>query len=501
MTLHSNIIGSKKNSLGDVLIDKNLLVQIFVPTSDPDGKGSIGTGYPVAPGRILTARHVLFPENRVPKSLGEVRWYHLNGVLREWRPITNIVWQDVNMDVTVIECDFPGTVKTYGMLTRSKPKTDARWESEGFAKVGKKEGGTCPPVPLKGATYSMGEQGVFHLGVDDPAYQPSAWKGASGSPVFVDGKIQGVIVIAQADFPANRLAATPSFKLLNEPSFRQAIGWREPDRTADIVKPTPFYLASLVNTDHHFEQIKKVTPTNSNLQGGQALAFVFADFEEECPDSINYKLLHRLGSPLMEPCKLLPKGEAVAPLKAADFLWAMLQAKLHADAATAEYVKQALEKSDNAWVFVHELSDQHAADQPFIADVVRAWESLHFAADRPCHFLILLHEKQESVNLWQRWRLRRWIACVKNRLAEMGCRVINPLASPAILSAHVKSWVEREVSHYEALSYQQENDLKDRVANHFDKPKQRKSYLKIRTEIQNDLKAVLYPAPVSLRES
>jgi hypothetical protein len=200
-----------------------LLIQIFVPTTDPDGKGSIGTGYPVAPGRILTARHVLFPENRVGDNLGEVRWYHQNGEHRKWRRISAIVWEDEEADVAVIECDFPVAINRFGSLTRSQPKTDARWESEGFARAGRKDDGGNPPVPLKGAAYSMGGHGVFHLGVDDPAYEPSLWKGASGSPVFVDEHIIGVIVSSPQNFNAGRFAAMPTWKLLQNRDFRDVV--------------------------------------------------------------------------------------------------------------------------------------------------------------------------------------------------------------------------------------------------------------------------------------
>ena len=333
---------------------------------------------------------------------------------------------------------------------------------------------------------------VFHLGVDDPACEPSQWTGASGSPVFVGGRIQGVIVSVPGHFMAHRFTAMPAWKLLEDQAFVQAIGWR----TA-IAKPTAFYLASLVNTDKLLKQINQLALETSNCQGGKALAFVFADFAEECPDSINFKLLHRLGSELAEPHKLVPDRNSLASSEPAGFLFGLLKAKLHAKDASAEAIREILEKSASAQVFVHELSDRHAVDEKFIAGLVDAWESLRFDAQRPCHFLILLHERQDGVTWWQRWRLRRWVSCMRHCLAQRSGRVIEPEASPTILLAHLKTWITCEVALYKLLTYQQENDLEDRVRNYFDKPKQPKPYVKIRPKIQSDLKAILSPPNAS----
>jgi hypothetical protein len=84
-------------------MDKNWLVQIFVPTTDPEGKGSVGTGYPVARERILTARHVVFHENRDDSKPIEARWYHLDESQREWRTVSKIIWDSKKEEVAVIE--------------------------------------------------------------------------------------------------------------------------------------------------------------------------------------------------------------------------------------------------------------------------------------------------------------------------------------------------------------------------------------------------------------
>ena len=58
-------------------MDKNLLVEIFVPTQGSGGKrGEFASGYPVAPDLILTARHALNPPDRDLDHPIEMRWRH-----------------------------------------------------------------------------------------------------------------------------------------------------------------------------------------------------------------------------------------------------------------------------------------------------------------------------------------------------------------------------------------------------------------------------------------
>jgi hypothetical protein len=206
-------------------MDKNLLVQIFVPTRS--GEGNIATGYPVFKNRILTARHVLFPPDRDEAASIEVRWYHQTGVTRQWRPINGIAWPgSEDCDAALIDCKFPEGCETWGMLSEEKPIPFTRWESEGFAKAGQKNARSRRPVGLQGNVFSMADTDrEFELGADYAAERPDYWQGVSGSPVFVNGKIIGVIVFCPQNFDAERLRATPVWQLLQKPEFRLAIGY------------------------------------------------------------------------------------------------------------------------------------------------------------------------------------------------------------------------------------------------------------------------------------
>lgn len=207
-------------------MDKNLLIEIFVPT--PHGGGYIGTGYPIWKDRILTARHVLFPSERT-ESCGPilVRWHHMkNTAAHAWQAIRKVVWDGgEDFDVAVIDCAFSKEANGWGYPSAAKPRDDMPWRSEGFSRVGAKDDHSRQAIPMQGRVYSMADaEPMFHLGVDDPHHMPEGWRGASGCPVFFAGAIIGVVSSCPENFAAGRLAATPMWKLLENEEFCRASG-------------------------------------------------------------------------------------------------------------------------------------------------------------------------------------------------------------------------------------------------------------------------------------
>jgi hypothetical protein len=214
-------------------MNKNLLVQIFVPTRD--GEGQIATGYPVDRNRILTARHVLFPKDRDADRPIELRWYWQQGPARQWREIQDdsVIWEgSEDCDAALIECTFPEDIDEWGFLSEQRPRSHMKWESEGFARAGKQDD-TREPVGIMGDVFPMADVArEFELGAKYAAAQDEGWRGASGCPVFVEGKIIGVVITCPKNFNATRLRATPIYKLLQIPDFRKAIGYD--DRVARL---------------------------------------------------------------------------------------------------------------------------------------------------------------------------------------------------------------------------------------------------------------------------
>lgn len=234
-------------------MNKNLLVEIFVPARN--GNGCIATGYPVASGLILTARHVLYPEDRDEDEPIEVRWYHQPALARAWRPIGSVAWDDEALDVALLGCDFPEGLHDWGVPSTERPREAMRWVSEGFARAGRKEDGNRRPVGLQGRIYSMAEAAQeFELGVDDRTSLADGWRGLSGCPVFVDQKILGVVKTCPVHFDVRRLKATPMWRLHENPGFRECLGYPGRERqlqemqgaVARVLAPCPKATEALV---------------------------------------------------------------------------------------------------------------------------------------------------------------------------------------------------------------------------------------------------------------
>jgi hypothetical protein len=65
----------------------------------------------------------------------------------------------------------------------------------------------------------------FHLEVIAPTENLNDWQGASGSPVFVNERIIGVIANGPQGFNARRFEAVPLFRLLENQRFRELVGF------------------------------------------------------------------------------------------------------------------------------------------------------------------------------------------------------------------------------------------------------------------------------------
>ena len=133
-------------------MDKNLLVHVLADAGG--GKYRFGTAYPVAPNRLITAAHVI--ENATPDQI-EVSWYHQTED-RGWKPCQSIVWNgEPDYDVVVLETEFPDAIRNrFGPLSQKAPKADTRWQSEGFPRVGQRDGDSSA-IPLMGTVFSLGD--------------------------------------------------------------------------------------------------------------------------------------------------------------------------------------------------------------------------------------------------------------------------------------------------------------------------------------------------------
>jgi len=221
---------------------KDLLIELFVPSTAGNGSGKIGTGFPIAKDRILTARHVLFGDGRDEAVDFELRWHHWRGSGKpagKWQRVARkqiLCKGSDDLDAAVIEHPFPPEVCDWLPLTARNHATGTRWESEGFPDVGKREDDSREAVPMQGKTYRYASRAKdAWLDVDKPPV-PAGWKGASGSPVIVLSQVAGILTDVPPGFQGGRLKALPASRLLADEQFREAIGYRTGgDRTAALV--------------------------------------------------------------------------------------------------------------------------------------------------------------------------------------------------------------------------------------------------------------------------
>lgn len=204
--------------------DRELLIEIYSPANRVGEFQEIGTGYPVGPGRVLTARHVL---GETENSKIQVRWHNQHGSAREWRD-ARIVWERADLDVAVLECDAPdGLQNQYGSVSGWEPRDNHRWNSLGFPRCGwveDKDKLQTKPTPLNGTCHQRHSlDDTFHLLVDGVPSLPGGWKGVSGCPVFVDGSIIGVVVQCPENFDQERLLAVSAQSFSQDPAFQEAL--------------------------------------------------------------------------------------------------------------------------------------------------------------------------------------------------------------------------------------------------------------------------------------
>ena len=124
-------------------MDMSLLLEVFVPTFDDgrrDGRGEVGevaTGYPVGEDLILTARHVLEPEDRDPRYAIAVRWHRYPdaGPDRGWFPIhdQDVVWKgEGSLDAAIIRGPRPPELHGKGIVSCKMPRAHTTWLGAAF---------------------------------------------------------------------------------------------------------------------------------------------------------------------------------------------------------------------------------------------------------------------------------------------------------------------------------------------------------------------------------
>jgi hypothetical protein len=215
--------------------EKNLLVEIHVSAGDDD---SNLTGYPIAPGHILTARHGLLAEQSPESRRIDVRWHEqADATSRHWRRAC-IVWDSEPLDAAVLVCRFPPRLRDCFGLPSDLPLDDTmQWSSAGITAAGDRSPSATGSYDFQGRVYSAASDKTrFSLGIDDACDRHEWYEGASGMPVFVDHRIVGIAVARDPAATTRRFEASPLRHMLADAAFRRIIGYdqRQARRDAAI---------------------------------------------------------------------------------------------------------------------------------------------------------------------------------------------------------------------------------------------------------------------------
>jgi len=219
----------------------DLFVQLFAPTRG--NRGHIGTAYPVAKNVLLTAAHVIKDlDNDALRSSSidrvEARWWKRKDDAPRF--CQEILWDgtECGHDVMLLKCDFPVPFRDrWRSIEYCEPRAHQKFETQGFARAEKRaEALTRRLLAIQGKTCEM-TVGAIDFDVIVTAGAPAeveGWKGASGSPVFVDNRIVGVIGRAPGDYNAQRLRCAPLCLCLEHDDFKKHLFDGDRKAAADL---------------------------------------------------------------------------------------------------------------------------------------------------------------------------------------------------------------------------------------------------------------------------
>ena len=196
--------------------DNSRVVPIYSEHKNTEGElvsePGMGTGYLVASGLVLTAKHVIWPDREGAHSVGKQELVSVQAwdpKAKVWVPAEKVVWYSQQLDLAVLQAPLQcGGPEGFALLGDKPPVAGRKWAA---AVCAVKEDGSCEIVPQRGEF--MGTRGATN---DDPRVDlapssaPKDWRGMSGGAVFctVTGKLVAVICWEQPEHHNGRVTVT-----------------------------------------------------------------------------------------------------------------------------------------------------------------------------------------------------------------------------------------------------------------------------------------------------
>ncbi len=220
-------------------MNKDCFVRVEVPTVDGGGQncqepgGITGTGYPVGNNLILTARHVVRPEKQRDQHHAiRIRWHSFaewgvnsDGVIElDKDDKKTIVWEsDKETDIALIHCPHaPMPIRSARFLNRL-PIDDDRFKSIGFPRA-TRFGQSSSQNSFSGKIRVPNEP-WFEICDTHAPRDTNNWMGASGMPIFVEGRITGVFSEVLTEIVGKGFAIPVQPLLESDPKFRELVGY------------------------------------------------------------------------------------------------------------------------------------------------------------------------------------------------------------------------------------------------------------------------------------
>ena len=214
----------------------NLSGVVDVSAADPAGGFSFGSGYLIAPGLVLTARHVACADSGEPYDDIRIRF------LTDPTAIPcEVIWQSrLDLDAVLLRCPpggQSGNPVRWGELIAST--SSVRCEAAGFPRSMRQDDGLRDlehiPGVINPGTGLLGGRLYFEVAGARP--EPGGWDGVSGSAIWCGSLLVGMITRDTAGFSSSRLMAIPATHLLAEPEFRALLGGSVIVEAAELQRP------------------------------------------------------------------------------------------------------------------------------------------------------------------------------------------------------------------------------------------------------------------------
>lgn len=198
---------------------KNSLVAIFTPTIGSAGdEGVYGTAFPISHDLLLTAHHVLFPQDRHETRPTMFKWWYSGENWTEFSHEDMLIGQEwKDLDVALIRLPRPQSLTEFCHLTEQKPTDHKDWSSEGFPAAARLVD-TIRPSSVRGKVMARSDyEDFFQITVDSGLKTDDSrgWGGASGMPIVMETRVIGVAVRVETEFQGTILAA-PVWKIWND---------------------------------------------------------------------------------------------------------------------------------------------------------------------------------------------------------------------------------------------------------------------------------------------